>query len=259
MNASLVCTSWMPYTHVIPALKLSQKDKNGASDTASAPNPLDVPLSGIEGSLKRLDRVAIIILQATASSLARRVLAYADQVRDEGYEGKVDLVLRHRFRNALPEELRRLIFTSMLHRYYRILYERKHWTQEQPRREVIASEPREPVSEPVLVSQQAGTLDEHVNHQPQRHEIRSEAPTQPLTVDAYIIKEKLKEGLSASPSYKSVNTAPVSETGDALYPKAPEIKEGESEATCPICLKDYESDTFKGVNWRYDPYGFAAL
>jgi hypothetical protein len=69
MNASLVCKSYLLYTHITSALSLSQEyavqvpeDESGASDTASAPNLLEVPFSGIEGSLKRLDRVAIIIL-----------------------------------------------------------------------------------------------------------------------------------------------------------------------------------------------------
>ena len=249
----------MIYAHITSALELSQKDATqapkdgkGASDTASATNPLKVPLSGIEGSMTRLDRVAIIILQSTESSLASRILAHADQVRNESYEEQVDLTLRYRFQNALSEELRRHIYTSVLHRYYRIQYERKHRTQGQPRWKSLASEPQEPIAEPVPIPQQAATLDQHVLHQPQRYEVRSEAPTQPLTVDADIVEDRLKEGLSASLSYKTVNTAPVSETGEASYPKAPNIKEGQSEATCPICLKDFEADTFKGAKWRYD-------
>jgi hypothetical protein len=211
-------------------------------------------LSGIEGSLKRLDRIAIIILQATESSLARRILAYAEQARNESYEERVNMVLRYRFQNALPEELRILIHTSILHRYYRIQYRRKHRTEETPRWEVRPQHAPEPVAEPQtqpIATHRPAVMDEPMDRSPQRYEARFDAKSEPLTVDEGVIEEKLKEGLSAPPSRKPVDSASVSETGDALYPKAPEIREGQSKGTCPICLKEYDAGIFEGLKWRY--------
>jgi hypothetical protein len=211
-------------------------------------------LSGIEGSLKRLDRISIIILQATESSLARRILAYAEQARNESYEERVNMVLRYRFQNALPEELRILIHTSILHRYYRIQYRRKHRTEETPRWEVRPQHAPEPVAEPQtqpIATHRPAAMDEPMDRSPQRYEARFDAKSEPLTVDEGVIEEKLKEGLSAPPSRKPVDSASVSETGDALYPKAPEIREGQSKGTCPICLKEYDAGIFEGLKWRY--------
>jgi hypothetical protein len=202
--------------------------------------------------MERLERVAVIIIRATEASLVRRILAHSDQDRDESFERNVELVLRYRFQDVLPEELRQLIYTSILHRYYRIQYERSHREKELPRWQVTSFNVQEPDDGPRPVSQQFTTPDQHVKPPPHHNETRSEAPTQPLTVDTGILREEMKDLPSALPSHKSIYIAPVSETGEAWYPKAPEIKEGQLEAKCPICYRIHDADTFKGVKWRYD-------
>lgn len=213
-------------------------------------------MSGIEAALKRLDRIAIIILQATQNSLVRRMAVYTVESRNESFEKHVDNVLRYRFQDALPAGLRELIYSSILHRYYRIRYERDHRNQEKPRWE---QPPIQQVPERIAErsAHPAPSLQPAASAQPeiipeQTRDTISEAQTQPLTVDEEIVREKLKEGLSATPSRRNMETASRSETGDALYPKAPEIRDGQKTAICTICLRDYEADVFKEQKWRYD-------
>lgn len=255
------------YSRLHQALKLSQNEAlkfPPSGDSTSVPtndastkqNPLKVPLSGVEGSLRRLDRIGVMILQATESSLARKILAYAEQDRDEQYEGHVDRVLHYCFQDALPAALRELIRNSILHRYYRIRYERDRRVQEAPRWEqprqspkLTQKRPAEPSRrpEPIGAKEPEGLTEQHQKTQ-------SEVKTTPLTLDRNVVEKELKKGLSLPPSRKNVDTASVSETGDTLYPKAPDIKEGQTKATCPICLKDYEVSLFEGFKWRYDSF-----
>jgi hypothetical protein len=119
-----------------------------------------VAFFGIDGSLKRLERLAAAILDAIEPSLTRRVHAYARKNRDEEFERHVWQVILTRFPNVVPEKDRkemlryssegsetseeiestpfrellestlfsglfRALFKSSIFRHYRIIYERE--------------------------------------------------------------------------------------------------------------------------------------
>lgn len=223
-----------------------------ADSASTVQDQLQVSVAGVEGSLKRLDRIAVIILHATESSLARRIQAFAERSRDRLYEEQVDMVLTYRFQNALPPGLSKILRDSILHRYYRIQYERSHHVPEASTLEKPVSISKQLLETPAEPSSHSKpTVAEEPENLPAK--ALSETKTTPLTLDEDVIREELRQGLSLPVSRKNVDIASQSETGDALYPNPPEIEKGSAFAKCPICLKDYDVETFEGFRWRYDP------
>ncbi|KAI8655646.1 hypothetical protein NCS55_01217300 [Fusarium keratoplasticum] len=104
--------------------KMGASDKSATTpcDTSSA---LDIALFGIDGSLKRLEKMVFMIHTNGVGSLARRVFAYAGEKRDRQFEKHVAHVLQSGFQPVIPSGLGKLLFASLLHRHYRILHERK--------------------------------------------------------------------------------------------------------------------------------------
>ena len=223
-----------------------------APDVHTNTDLLRTPFSGVEGSLNRLDRIAVVVLRATENSLAKRIQSHAGRTRDEDYKKHIDLVLSFRFGDCLPVKLRKLMCDSIVYRYCRIQYERNHLV---PEASTLTAPPELPVrSEPS--GPQPYRLPDKMHADQDRKATdqypapRSEARTTPLTVDEEIVRNELRQELSLPLSRKERDTVSQSETGDALYPTPPKIPDGSTTAQCPICLKDYHLDVFEGPRWR---------
>jgi hypothetical protein len=214
-----------------------------------------VALFGIEGSLKRLERIATVILQATQGSLARRVSVYAEKCRakeieegvEECIEDHVAAVIGFRFQGAITSSLSQLLVDACLYRHYRILYERSHRDQELPRLQLPAPLIRPPSQSEGQPTRAEAQSEFHHPQQPE-HESQSEHQTLPLTIDEKVVHEKLAEDSSAQPQPKSPPS--VSETGAALYPSPPNIPDGQTDGTCPLCLKVFPAEEFEGRRWK---------
>jgi hypothetical protein len=227
---------------------------------------LDVALFGIEGSLKRLEKVSAAILKATEGSLARRVFAYAEEKLDNEFKEQVSNALKFRFSRAvpttegdlrfeevMPPELKELLVDSFLHRHYRILYERRMRQGEEPRVKEVSARRGEQHTATRLGVPRAGPQrqpehDAGVLDQREQETTRSSIEKGPLTIDEGVAVKKLAE--SSVPPRPLAGAPSVSETGDALYPDPPVVPEGQNRVECPICLKSLDADVFCGERWR---------
>ena len=215
---------------------------------------LAVGLFGIDGSLKRLQRISDVILQATQDSLARRISAYAEKYRDEGFEHHVERTIQWRFPH-IPKSLHQVLVKTALHRHYRILYERDHRDKGAP---TLQHMPRGIATQPSRTKVEARAQDagkETQNRDTPEAASRpldavtvSEPQSGPLTIDEDMVKAKIEEQSSA-PTESRVR-APISETGAAFYPPAPVVPEGQETAKCNLCLKEFPAEEFERRQWE---------
>jgi hypothetical protein len=258
-----------------------------------------VAFFGIDGSLKRLERLAAAILDATEASLTRRVQAYAKKNRDEELERHVWQVILARFPNLVPERDRkemllnspeaseaseeiesstrfgvllestlfsglfRALFKSSIFRHYRIIYERE-------RRLKDLNQPPS-MKSPGLAGKSTGQSDLESHQPPTKPEevqamgfttpltnptlenadgTQSERPsTLPNTIDIPRFTKSMEATDTTDTSIDGGYT--VSESGNAMYPKAPRLPMEALEGICPLCGECCSADTFKEkVKWR---------
>jgi len=74
---------------------------------------LDLSLFGIDGCLKRLERIATAILDATQASLHRRVRAFAEKNRDTPFEKVVWLTIVTRFPSVASDSDRQTMWAYL--------------------------------------------------------------------------------------------------------------------------------------------------
>ncbi len=217
-------------------------------------DPFAVALFGIDGSLKRLQRISDVILQATQDSLTRRISAYAEKYRDKDFEHHVDRTIQWRFPH-IPKSLHRVLVETALHRHYRILYDRDHRDQGAP---TLQLGPKPAATQPSRTKVDAKAQDagkEKQNRDTPEATSRpldtltvSEPQSGPLTIDEDMVKAKIEEQSSA-PTESRVRP-PVSETGAAFYPPAPAVAEGQKTAKCNLCLKEFPAEEFERRQWE---------
>ncbi|KAF8861598.1 putative subtilisin, partial [Acephala macrosclerotiorum] len=196
--------------------------------TESNRNSLDIPLFGVEGSLKRLETIAAAILQATQASLTRRVIAYAKKQQDyKDIVRRFSTIILARYRGLGPTDMPMFIrledlpscedimrpkplglFFALVKcsvvRHYRIIYERNETDKDNKK----------------------ALLEAPLAEEPKPPEDNSDRTTE-----------------------RPNKRAPVSEAGIALYPRPPKLSEGQKDATCPICKKVLSANEFENLSW----------
>lgn len=249
---------------------------------------LEIPLFGINGSLRRLENIAAVILQATQGSLIKRTIIFAEKHEDfERLVRTFSMIILSRYRELAPKNklenvplqmsedliptkekvlaqhpeglFLTLVKTSVV-RHFKILYERSRRDKERKSTEAPAkrsSLPQDPnpVEDHTIQRQtQSNASEIHETNQtaPRSDEEQSEKPTE-LSID----ENGLKAGIAGmGAGMGSENTSgrekvapPISESGVALYPRAPKILDGQEEGTCPICKRVLPAEELKGVKW----------
>lgn len=256
---------------------------NSQQITDTSRSPLEIPLYGVDGSLRRLEKIAVAIFHATQASLTRRVIVYAKKQPDYKEITRVfSLAILSRYRGLGPEDMpmfgipEKLIpspdevlttqplglflalVKSSVVRHYRIAYERHENERENKKTipQVLVEEEPEPPADgldrvkqqsnrPETIPQEGLQLPELLQPKP-REETESDTTPTPLSIQPDVFREKLGEDASSSGS-----RIPVSEAGVATYPQAPKISEGQEHATCPICKKSLPANVFtQRDRWR---------
>jgi len=265
------------------------------------PSPTDqhFTLFGIDGALKRLEKLADAILYATEESLHRRVRVFAAKNRDILFERVVCLTLMTRFPGILSKSDCELILGQLSHdgeaadggeyatrlqdltksgtlpglfqalfetttfRHYRMVYERQRRLKDlnQNTQDATAEEPpdlqnktsssesprdskhRSPASAvaPVLTSKSLRSISDDSQSQ----------PTLPNTIDGVKFRAKMEEDDSAPVNVLISNSGAdaVSESGHAMYPRAPRLPKDASEGTCYLCGRSCSVNAFEGHEW----------
>lgn len=210
--------------------------------------------------MKRLDKLATVILQATQGSLARRISAYAEKCRakeaEKGIQNSIEdhiaRVIDYRFRGSISPALAQQLIETFLYRHYRILYERSR--QDLVSRLPVSHHVTDPLSQSHVVADErpspsftAGAEPKSTKIPERDAETRSEV-TRPLTIDEKLVREKLAEDSSAQP--QPASPLSVSETGAPSYPNPPHIPEGQTEAKCPICHRMLLAEELERHQWK---------
>ncbi|KAI8663493.1 hypothetical protein NCS57_00950500 [Fusarium keratoplasticum] len=249
---------------------------------------LEVPLFGIDGSLKRLEKVAAVILQATQGSLIKRTIVFAEKHDDfQKLSRTFSMVILSRYRGLGPKDrpenmpleisedliptkdkllaprpdglFLALVKTSIV-RHFRILYERDRRDRENRGLAAPAMEtPTPQVSNPAEgdtiprqfnLSQSNKLASGEANQTAERgDEAQSEKQPTVLSIDVDGFNTGIARTDSGSTSAHGKSASPVSETGVASYPRAPKIPDGQKEGTCPICKQVLPAEELKGANW----------
>lgn len=242
-NRKLTSSALLP---IQDTKKMGASDKSATSpcDTSSA---LDIALFGIDGSLKRLEKMVFMIHTNGVGSLARRVFAYAGEKRDRQFEKHVAHVLQSGFQPVIPSGLGKLLFASLLHRHYRILHERKRDRTNESREKkslesLVESNTPQEVFSARHALQTSREFRRHLTIDTKTH------TNKPRSISQTGYGSTLEQRLSALDQYMAVSS--VSKTGHVQYPKAPALTPGQKQAVCPICEKPCDAEVFRGGKWR---------
>lgn len=251
---------------------------------ASARPLLENPLFGIDGSLKRLEKVAAVILQATQGSLIRRAVVFAKNHND--FEeicrifSRIILARYHVFRPEntsifidedlipskddimapRPASLFLALVKSSVVRHFRILYERgrrdrektKHSRPEDGTRETQGSKLLEEgkIERRPIQQRPSGTTAAAPNYSTDvGDETKSENQPTLLSIDVDEYKKGIARTDSDSLGPRDKPAPPISEAGVAFFPPAPKISDGEKEAACPICQQVFPAEELRGGRW----------
>lgn len=227
-------------------------DKETFTDDAKE-KPLDTSLYGVREALKRLERVARVIGQATQESLARRAYAHVQIDPDDNSKELFSMILTERFRSTIVPGLVDLISNACIQRHIRIRYDRSRAVKELPRPEIAAQTPAVPpiALNNIKTPNQEGKMPlsptadnsplSQIDPSPDDH-------STPPTLDASKFRRDYQDTTSASSVGKTSST--ISEAGNADYPRPPQISKDQAEADCPICFKTFPFDEFEGNQWR---------
>ncbi|KAH8599218.1 hypothetical protein B0O99DRAFT_385347 [Bisporella sp. PMI_857] len=218
----------------------------------------ELALFGINGSLKRLEKFAAAILQATQGSLARRVSAFAQENHDEEVERYINFMITYRFQvfgrdgkstSTLPPKMREILFDSSVYRHYRLKRLRTKTIPERRQlRRNVGTKPPSNMEDAVTISRV-----EHEDHpkklSPQKLEkgAQSEYQTLPLTVNTRDFKKNLVETQS---NPQQINKVSVSEMGMPEFPPPPRPLNGEECCTCPFCGENFAIGDLEGYKWK---------
>ncbi|KIX05938.1 uncharacterized protein Z518_03912 [Rhinocladiella mackenziei CBS 650.93] len=256
---------------------------------ASMTSDLKAPFFGIDGALKRLERLAAAILDATEASLHRRVHVYAEKNRDEGFERLVWQVILVRFPCVVPasdfretllstsevtesleeaeslEDFRallrsssfsglfRALFKSIVFRHYRMIYERERRLKDLNQTLPMNEPPRmaERVANPEHYQESGGAIQPPaVGLTPSLSELTRSETTLPNTIDGLRFKAKMENAEEHDTANTSGDFAyQVSESGDAMYPRPPRLPKDATEGICLLCGQRCPADTFEGEKW----------
>lgn len=264
---------------VITALKTTTANK----DQEFLKQKLKAPLFGIDGSLKRLERLASAILYATEASLHRRVYKYAQKNADPEFERQVWLVLNSRFPQVVSSfdiarmqqlssdlatesssettyinsdifsGLFRALFKTIIFRHYRMIYERE-------RRQKDLNPPPLPEQEEspeVPIDQELPAPEKPSMGEPKAPVVKpalkniqdnKSESTSPNTIDGARLKANI-ENPEGQESQSGDETYSASESGQVIYPRPPQFPEGAEKGICTLCGQELPIDTFKDAEW----------
>ncbi|RDW85690.1 hypothetical protein BP5796_04015 [Coleophoma crateriformis] len=240
---------------------------------------LQIPFFGIDGSLRRLERIATAIAHATHASLTRRVLLYAKKQDDYEEVSRIfSLSIIFRYRGLRLEDMPMLdvpvehipspdkimapqplgLFLSLVKtsviRHYRICYQRNIVQEDskKPTPQVVSAKSIKPAAVDLnRAEQRLERADDllHTRYPELNTEItQSEAMSNPLTLETAEFKKKLGE--DASGSGRRAERQLVSEAGVALVPSAPRMSDGQKSGTCPICRESLPANIFESrLSW----------
>ncbi|KAI1086171.1 hypothetical protein F5B19DRAFT_182434 [Rostrohypoxylon terebratum] len=247
---------------------------------ASAKSALEILSFGSDGCLKRLEKIAALILQAIQGGLIRRTIVFAKKHKDfpeileifsmvilSRYSG---LGWKERSGNIgglkeltpTPEQIMAprpeglflaLVKTSVV-RHFKILYERNRRDREQARipEPVTGNDMRQQFVSPRLSKSATGAVNPTAGQDRQDNDEQSVKPPTVLSIDVDCVNKEIArtDSGNAMTSEKSVDyVPPISEAGVTMYPMAPKISDGEKEGTCPICLQVFPAEELKGDKW----------
>ncbi|QYT06300.1 hypothetical protein H0G86_013158 [Trichoderma simmonsii] len=248
---------------------------------------LEIPLFGINESLKRLDRAAAVILQGSQSSLIKRTIVFAEKQDDfQRLSRTFSKVILSRYRGLRPEdqpenmplEIADLIPTkekvlaqrpeglflalmkTSIVRHFRILYERGRIDREKkllaaPAMKASKSQGSNLADGDTIQRQygpsQSDKLVPHGANQTAERENETRSENQPtalsIDMDSYITRIARLESASTSAHEKSV--PPIAEASVVSYPRAPKIPYGQKEGICTICRQVFPAEELKNANW----------
>ena len=233
--------------------------------------------------MKRLEKVAAVILQATQGSLIKRTIVFAKKDNDlQVLIRNFSIVILSRYRGLGPENMPwnipenlipteevimaprpeglflALVKTSIV-RYFRILYERDRRAREKTRLASPAMETQTPqISEPVkeettprqfILPQSSKAASGKTTQTARRDgETQSVKPPTVLSIDVDGFNTGIVGTDSGSTGARKQPLPPVSEAGVASYPRPPKIPDGQ-KGPCPICEQVFPAEELRGVNW----------
>ncbi|KAK4065581.1 hypothetical protein Trihar35433_7701 [Trichoderma harzianum] len=242
----------------------------------------------IEESLKRLNRVASVIIQASQDSLIKRTIVFAKQHGDfHDLANIFSLVIFWRYPGVLPKDqsgnihldisedptltkekiLKRrpeglflaLVKTSIV-RHFKILYERDRRDREKgvllaPAMRSSTPQGANPADDDITTGQYKSpqsnkSASGEANQTAKRDdEARSENQLTELSIDVDRYNTGITGIESTSPTSDERSAPPFSEAGVASFPRAPKIPNGELKGICPICKQEFPAEELQGAKW----------
>ncbi|PTB51390.1 hypothetical protein M431DRAFT_19399 [Trichoderma harzianum CBS 226.95] len=242
----------------------------------------------IEESLKRLNRVASVIIQASQDSLIKRTIVFAKQHGDFQELAKIfSLVIFWRYPGVLlkdqsgnihldipedptltkekilkrrPEGLFLALVKTSIVRHFRILYERDRRDREKrvllaPAMRSSTPQGANPADDDTIAAQYKSPQSNksapgEANQMAKRDdEARSENQLTELSIDVDRYNTGIAGIDSTSPTSDEKSAPPFSEAGVASFPRAPKIPNGQSKGTCPICKQEFPAEELQGAKW----------
>jgi hypothetical protein len=271
-----------------PDLYIALKSVTPDQTKASARPFLEIPSFGIDGSLKRLEKVAAVILQAMQGSLIKRTIVFAEKHDDfQNLCRTFSMVILSRYRGLGPKDgpegmtleisedviptkekimaprseglFLALVKTSIV-RHFRILYERNRRDREKrglasPGMETQTPQFSKPakgdsISRQFNLSQSNKMVSGEAIEATERDDkARSEKPPTELSIDVDGFNKGIARTDSGSTGAREKSGSPISEAGVASYPREPKIPDGQTEGTCPICKQMLPAEELKGAKW----------
>ncbi|OIW25725.1 hypothetical protein CONLIGDRAFT_708489 [Coniochaeta ligniaria NRRL 30616] len=214
---------------------------------------LRVPIYGIDGAISRLEKLARAVASASQDSISRRVLAFAQNERDEEYEELAKVVVRHLYPpGRVPSTLGTILVNSMLFRYYRILYQRKRHEKEKstaerslaPQEDQTTNQSGTDSSNLVLLTLGAETQLQTSDERKSEPDSDAKTALHSINLDAY------KYNMDSQSERVNDQASSAPQTGKILYPRAPEVSDEHGNFKCPICYALLPKLKVEKRNWR---------
>ena len=206
---------------------------------------------GIDGSIDRLQRLAIRIRQSSKDGLPERVRAFAKKLPPNDSENIVSEIIEFKYPKANKDLVAHLT-KSIIYRRQRLMYARRHQGK-------LAQE-RDMHTEPHLAAAEASQLNgarqprsgiadsRSQKTKPLSSEIYSETDPSIMNTEVYIQQDNVKQTKSSNVARSDSS----SWIGEIVYPPPPTIEDGANYAVCPLCLEELSASDRGTVTWRYD-------
>ncbi|KAI9686749.1 MAG: hypothetical protein M1822_002808 [Bathelium mastoideum] len=248
---------------VVLLLDLIKTNLNAALSATAAANEGDSALDlqeafyGIEGSLKRLQRLSTSIKHSSKGRLHQKVQSYADEHSELEFENITRLTLKYML-GDLVQGLADQLCRSIIYRRYRILYQRRHRQRLQSERTLPAAPETTSVEQKSVRVTKVPKIDKYQlqqDYEPpktgQREADTAGSAMESKSGRSTLDKDFVIKNDRPSPPPSESNSSSAAWTGEIDYPRLPKTEPGVSKIQCPICYEVYEATKFSSQRaWR---------